>query len=79
MHLFGTERMSLIALSSLSRISLIRPDSCLAASLCAGHLSERQPEGPVSVAVTAAAPDSLNPGEIRICFESDGWKIASHS
>lgn len=78
MHLFGTERMSLITLSALSRISLIRPDSCLPASLCAGHLSERQPEGPVSAAVTAAAADSLNPAEIRIRFESDGSKIASH-
>lgn len=72
MHLFGTERMSLITLSALSRIRLIRADSCLPASLRAGHLSERQPEGPVSVAVTAAVPDSLNPGEIRISFESDG-------
>lgn len=47
------------------------PDSCLPPrlSLRAGHLSERRPRGPVSVAVTAAPPDSLNPGEIRIPFE----------
>lgn len=31
-----------------------------------------QPQGPVSVAVTAALADRLNPGKIRIHFESDG-------